>query len=120
MRFGVLFLFCKKEMRVKKIRFPDTTAIGIKPVSSQGSKRLVRRALRYAIDNDCESLTLVHKGNIMKYTEGAFMRWGYQLVKEEYEGRLLDGGPWARLKTPSPIVILSLRIASPIIFCNKF
>ena len=92
--------FLQKEMRVKKIRFPDTTAIGIKPVSSQGSKRLVRRALRYAIDNDCESLTLVHKGNIMKYTEGAFMRWGYQLVKEEYEGRLLDGGPWCTVKNP--------------------
>ena len=92
--------FLQKEMRVKKIRFPDTTAIGIKPVSSQGSKRLVRRALRYAIDNDCESLTLVHKGNIMKYTEGAFMRWGYQLAKEEFGGRLLDGGPWCTVKNP--------------------
>ncbi len=92
--------FLQKEMKVKQIRFPDTTAIGIKPVSSQGSKRLVRRALQYAIANDRESLTLVHKGNIMKYTEGAFMRWGYQLIKEEFDGILLDDGPWCTVKNP--------------------
>ncbi|MDM5147536.1 NADP-dependent isocitrate dehydrogenase [Candidatus Persebacteraceae bacterium Df01] len=92
--------FLRDTMEVEKIRFPDTTAIGIKPVSSQGSKRLIRRAVQYAIDYDRKSVTLVHKGNIMKYTEGAFMRWGYELVKEEFGAQPLDGGPWCVIKNP--------------------
>lgn len=92
--------FLQNEMGVRQIRFPDSTAIGIKPVSIDGSKRLIRRALRYAIDNDRASLTLVHKGNIMKFTEGAFMRWGYELAREEFGARLLDGGPWCVVNNP--------------------
>ena len=92
--------FLREEMGVDGIRFPDTSAIGIKPVSSEGSKRLIRRAMRYAIDYDRESLTLVHKGNIMKYTEGAFMRWGYELAEEEFGAKPLDGGPWRAFKNP--------------------
>ncbi len=92
--------FLRGEMGVDKIRFPQTSAIGIKPVSSEGSKRLIRRALRYVLDYDRESLTLVHKGNIMKYTEGAFMRWGYELAEEEFGAKPLDGGPWRVFKNP--------------------
>lgn len=92
--------FLQQQMGVDKIRFPDSSAIGIKPVSREGSKRLIRRALNYAIDNDHKSLTLVHKGNIMKYTEGAFMRWGYELVRDEYNAEPLDGGPWHVVKNP--------------------
>ena len=92
--------FLQNEMGVYQIRFPDNTAIGIKPVSVDGSKRLIRRALQYVINNDRSSLTLVHKGNIMKYTEGAFMRWGYELAREEFNAELLDGGPWCVLKNP--------------------
>ena len=92
--------FLQKEMGVEQIRFPETTAIGIKPVSTEGSKRLIRGALRYTIENDHASLTLVHKGNIMKYTEGAFMRWGYELAREEFGAKLLDGGPWCVMKNP--------------------
>ncbi|TVQ33052.1 MAG: NADP-dependent isocitrate dehydrogenase [Phycisphaeraceae bacterium] len=83
----------------KKIRFPETAGIGIKPVSREGTERLVRAAIRFAIDNDHESVTLVHKGNIMKYTEGAFCDWGYQLAKKEFGAQPLDGGPWHVLKT---------------------
>ncbi|MGI9338222.1 MAG: NADP-dependent isocitrate dehydrogenase [Gammaproteobacteria bacterium] len=103
-----LITFLREEMGVDGIRFPDTSAIGIKPVSSEGSKRLIRRALRYAIDYDRESLTLVHKGNIMKYTEGAFMRWGYELAEAEFGARPLDGGPWrvfANPKTGRDIIV---------------
>jgi isocitrate dehydrogenase len=85
---------------VSKIRFPETSGIGIKPVSSEGTKRLVRKALQYAIDNDRDSVTLVHKGNIMKFTEGAFKNWGYELVKEEFGGLEIDGGPWCSFKSP--------------------
>ncbi|MEJ2455181.1 MAG: NADP-dependent isocitrate dehydrogenase [Candidatus Thiodiazotropha sp.] len=85
---------------VTKIRFPETSGIGIKPVSSEGTKRLVRKALQYAIDNDRESVTLVHKGNIMKFTEGAFKNWGYELAKEEFGAVELDGGPWCHFKNP--------------------
>jgi isocitrate dehydrogenase len=88
-------------MGATKIRFPQSVGIGIKPVSEQGTKRLVRRAIQYAIDQDLPSVTLVHKGNIMKYTEGAFRDWGYELAMEEFGGELLDGGPWVAVKNPN-------------------
>ncbi|HDR1433916.1 TPA: NADP-dependent isocitrate dehydrogenase [Pasteurella multocida] len=91
--------FLQQEMGVKKIRFTEDCGIGIKPVSKQGTQRLVRAALQYVIDNDRKSLTLVHKGNIMKFTEGAFKEWGYQ-VAQEFSAELLDGGPWMTLKNP--------------------
>lgn len=87
----------QKEMGVKKIRFPQTSSIGIKPVSEEGTKRLVRAAIQYAIDNRRKSVTLVHKGNIMKFTEGGFRDWGYELARKEFGGELLDGGPWVKL-----------------------
>ena len=92
--------FLKEEMGVKKIRFSDHCGIGIKPVSKEGTQRLVREAIRYAIDNDRSSVTLVHKGNIMKFTEGAFKDWGYQLAKEEFGAVEIDGGPWCHFKNP--------------------
>ena len=92
--------FLRTEMGVKKIRFPEQCGIGVKPCSEEGTKRLVRAAFQYVIDNDRDSLTLVHKGNIMKFTEGAFKDWGYQLVKEEFGAELLDGGPWMKAKNP--------------------
>jgi isocitrate dehydrogenase len=95
--------FLQKEMGVKKIRFPETSGIGIKPVSSEGSERLIRAAIQYAIANKRKSVTFVHKGNIMKFTEGAFRDWGYELAKREFGGVELDGGPW--LKLPNGIVI---------------
>jgi len=95
--------FLQREMAVKKIRFPETSGIGIKPISSEGTKRLVRSAIDYAIQFGFTSVTLVHKGNIMKYTEGAFRDWGYELAKEEYGAVEIDGGPWCRL--PGGIVI---------------
>jgi len=87
----------------KKIRFPEASAIGIKPVSIDGSKRLIRKAIQYAIDNNRKSMTITHKGNIMKFTEGGFRDWGYQLAKEEFGAELIDGGPWCKL--PNGIVI---------------
>src|SRR3989338_5139954 len=87
-------------MGVTKIRFPNTSGIGIKPVSREGTQRLVRKAIQFAIDNDKPSVTLVHKGNIMKYTEGAFKEWGYQLARERYGAELIDGGPWCKFKNP--------------------
>ena len=95
--------FLQNEMKVNKIRFPGTSAIGIKPVSVEGSERLIRRAIQYAIDNGRKSVTLVHKGNIMKFTEGGFKDWGYELAKREFGGVEIDGGPW--LKLPNGIVI---------------
>ncbi|MEG0921566.1 MAG: NADP-dependent isocitrate dehydrogenase [Comamonas sp.] len=95
-----LIQFLQKEMGEQKIRFPDTSGIGIKPVSREGSERLVRKAIQYAIDHDKPSVTLVHKGNIMKYTEGAFRDWGYALAQKEFGAELIDGGPWLRLKNP--------------------
>ncbi|MBZ0095333.1 MAG: NADP-dependent isocitrate dehydrogenase [Sulfuricella sp.] len=95
--------FLQNEMGIKKIRFPESSAIGIKPVSIEGSERLVRRAIQYAIDNRRSSVTLVHKGNIMKFTEGGFKKWGYELARREFGAELLDGGPWMRL--PNGIVI---------------
>jgi len=92
--------FLQDEMGVTKIRFPDTSGIGIKPVSEEGTKRLVRKAILYAIDQDRDSVTLVHKGNIMKFTEGAFKNWGYELAREEFGAEEIDGGPWCRLKNP--------------------
>lgn len=92
--------FLTNEMGVDKIRFPDTSGIGIKPISQEGTNRIVRAALQYAIDNDKDSVTLVHKGNIMKFTEGGFRDWGYQLAKEEFGAVELDGGPWCTMKNP--------------------
>ena len=92
--------FLQNEMGIKKIRFPDFCGIGIKPVSEQGTKRLVRAAIQYAIDHHRSSVTLVHKGNIMKFTEGAFKNWGYEVAAQEFGGELIDGGPWMQLKHP--------------------
>jgi isocitrate dehydrogenase len=92
--------FLIKEMGVKKIRFPATSGIGVKPVSREGTERLVRKAIQYAIDNDKPSVTLVHKGNIMKYTEGGFRDWGYALAQREFGAQLIDGGPWCKFKNP--------------------
>ena len=92
--------FLIQEMKVKKIRFPESSAIGIKPVSIEGSERLIRRAFQYAIDNNRKSVTLVHKGNIQKFTEGGFRDWGYALAQREFGGKLLDGGPWCVYKNP--------------------
>jgi isocitrate dehydrogenase len=93
--------FLMNEMGVTKIRFPQNVGIGIKPVSEEGTKRLVRKAIQYAIDQDLPNVTLVHKGNIMKFTEGAFRDWGYELAMEEFAGELLDGGPWVAIKNPN-------------------
>ncbi|RTL29006.1 MAG: NADP-dependent isocitrate dehydrogenase [Burkholderiales bacterium] len=95
-----LINFLQTEFSVKKIRFPETSGIGIKPVSQEGTERLVRKALQYAIDNDKPSVTLVHKGNIMKYTEGGFRDWGYALAQKEFGAELMDGGPWCKFKNP--------------------
>ena len=92
--------FLLGEMGVKKIRFPQTASIGIKPVSLEGTERLVKAAIDYAIDNDRKSVTLVHKGNIQKFTEGAFRDWGYALAKREYGAELIDNGPWCKFKNP--------------------
>ena len=92
--------FLQEQMGVTKIRFPDMCGVGIKPVSRQGTERLVRKAIQYAVDQDRDSVTLVHKGNIMKFTEGAFKDWGYQLAVDEFGGELLDGGPWVSIKNP--------------------
>ena len=95
-----LIKYLQEEMGVQKIRFPQNCGIGIKPVSKEGTERLVRRAIQYAIDNDKDSVTLVHKGNIMKFTEGAFKDFGYELARDEFGAELLDGGPWMTLKNP--------------------
>lgn len=95
-----LIKFLSEEMGVKKIRFPDSSGIGIKPVSREGTERLVRKAIQYAIDNDKPSVTLVHKGNIMKFTEGSFRDWGYALAQREFGAQWVDGGPWCRFKNP--------------------
>ncbi len=93
--------FLQNEMGVDKIRFPNTSGIGIKPISSEGTARIVRSAIQYAIDNDKASVTLVHKGNIMKFTEGGFRDWGYALAKREFGATELDGGPWCSLSNPN-------------------
>ncbi|MDG1551271.1 MAG: NADP-dependent isocitrate dehydrogenase [Candidatus Poseidoniaceae archaeon] len=93
--------FLQEEMGVDKIRFPNTSGIGIKPISQEGTARIVRAALQYAIDSDKPSVTIVHKGNIMKFTEGGFRDWGYQLAKDEFGAVELDGGPWCTMKNPN-------------------
>jgi len=95
-----LIKILQDDFGVKKIRFPDTSGIGIKPVSKEGTERLVRKAIQYAIDNDKSSVTLVHKGNIMKFTEGGFRDWGYNLALTEFGAQLIDGGPWCKFKNP--------------------
>ncbi|MBT9541234.1 NADP-dependent isocitrate dehydrogenase [Thiobacillus sp.] len=95
--------FLQNEMGVSKIRFPESSAIGIKPVSVEGSERLIRKAIQYAIDNNRRSVTLVHKGNIMKFTEGGFKKWGYELAAREFGGRLIGEGPWMEL--PNGVII---------------
>ncbi|WP_304306654.1 NADP-dependent isocitrate dehydrogenase [Pseudacidovorax intermedius] len=95
-----LIRFLVDELGAKTIRFPETSAIGLKPVSIEGTERLVRKAIQYAIDNDKPSVTLVHKGNIMKFTEGGFREWGYALAAREFGGQPIDGGPWLRVKSP--------------------
>ena len=103
--------FLQREMGVTQIRFPESSGIGIKPVSEEGTKRLVRKAIRYAIDNGRASVTLVHKGNIMKYTEGAFRDWGYELAREEFGARPLDGGPWHVLEAGGREIVVKDVIA---------
>lgn len=93
--------FLQEEMGVSKIRFPHTSGIGIKPVSKEGSERLIAKAIQYAIDNDRDSVTLVHKGNIMKFTEGAFKNYGYELAKRDFGATEIDGGPWCSFKNPN-------------------
>ncbi len=106
-----LIEFLQKELGARKIRFPATSGIGIKPVSREGTERLVRKALRYCIDNRRRSLTFVHKGNIMKFTEGAFARWGYALASREFGAEPLDGGPWMKFKAPHGEIVVKDVIA---------
>tara|TARA_B100001248_G_C27385646_1_gene459509 strand:- start:739 stop:1965 length:1227 start_codon:yes stop_codon:yes gene_type:complete len=96
-----LISFLQDELGVDKIRFPNTSGIGIKPISQEGTARIVRAALKYAVDNDKDTVTLVHKGNIMKFTEGGFRDWGYQLAKDEFGATELDGGPWCTFTNPN-------------------
>src|SRR5206468_1256688 len=96
-----LITYLQKEFNVTGIRFPASSGIGIKPVSRQGSHRLIRKAIQYAIDNDRVSVTLVHKGNIMKFTEGAFRNWGYQLAKDEFGAKEIGDGPWLSFPNPN-------------------
>lgn len=96
-----LIKFLQDELGVKKIRFPDTSGIGVKPVSREGTERLVRKAIQYAIDNNKPSVTIVHKGNIMKYTEGGFRDWAYALAQKEFGAQPIDGGPWCKFKNPN-------------------
>ncbi|OHV09941.1 NADP-dependent isocitrate dehydrogenase [Kushneria phosphatilytica] len=95
-----LIRFLREDMAVDNIRFPEQCGIGIKPVSEAGTKRLVRKAITYAIENDRQSVTLVHKGNIMKFTEGAFKNWGYEVAVQEFGAEPLEGGPWQVLRNP--------------------
>ncbi|DAC20893.1 MAG TPA: NADP-dependent isocitrate dehydrogenase, partial [Candidatus Poseidoniales archaeon] len=101
--------FLQNEMGVDKIRFPDSSGIGIKPISVEGTGRIVRAAIKYAIENDKDSVTLVHKGNIMKFTEGGFRDWGYSLAQNEFGAELLDGGPWCTLKNPNTGTTITIK-----------
>lgn len=101
--------FLVNEMGVDKIRFPDTSGIGIKPISKEGTARIVRAAIQYAVDNDKDSVTLVHKGNIMKFTEGGFRDWGYQLAKDEFGATELDGGPWCTFENPNTGTTITIK-----------
>lgn len=103
--------FLIKEMNVTSIRFPQTSGIGIKPVSREGTERLVRKAIQYAIENQRKSVTLVHKGNIMKFTEGAFKKWGYAVAAKEFGAELLDGGPWMKLPAAAGNIVIKDVIA---------
>jgi isocitrate dehydrogenase len=103
--------FLQDEMGVDKIRFPDSSGIGIKPVSREGTQRLVRAAIEFALTHKRRSVTLVHKGNIMKYTEGAFKTWGYEVAREEFGGELVDGGPWTVIKRDGHEVLIKDVIA---------
>jgi isocitrate dehydrogenase len=104
-----LIAFLQEEMGVRKIRFPETSGIGIKPVSREGTERLVRKAIRYAIDNERRSVTFVHKGNIQKYTEGAFRDWGYGLAEREFGAVPLDGGPWMTFPSPTTGAAITVK-----------
>ncbi|WP_020560672.1 NADP-dependent isocitrate dehydrogenase [Thiofilum flexile] len=104
-----LIKFLTEELGVTKIRFPETSGIGIKPVSREGTDRLVRKAIQYAIDNNRDSVTLVHKGNIMKFTEGAFKNWGYELAKREFGAVEIDGGPWSQFKNPKTGTMITVK-----------
>ena len=101
--------FLVNEMGVDKIRFPDTSGIGIKPISKEGTARIVRAAIQYAVDNDKDSVTLVHKGNIMKFTEGGFRDWGYQLAKDEFGATELGGGPWCTFENPNTGTTITIK-----------
>ena len=101
--------FLQNEMGVDKIRFPNTSGIGIKPISSEGTERIVRAAIQYAIDNDRDSVTLVHKGNIMKFTEGGFRDWGYQIAKDDFGAELLDGGQWCMMTNPNTVTKITIK-----------
>ena len=101
--------FLQNEMGTTKIRFPDTSSIGIKPVSKQGTERLVRASIQYAIDNDKDSVTLVHKGNIMKFTEGGFRDWGYQLAQAEFGAKIMGDGPWCEFSNPNTGMIITIK-----------
>lgn len=101
--------FLQNQMGVTKIRFPDTSSIGIKPVSQEGTARLVRAAIQYALDNDKDSVTLVHKGNIMKFTEGGFRDWGYQLAQEEFDAKLIGDGPWCEFTNPNTGTTITVK-----------
>ncbi len=103
--------FLMNNMGVKKIRFPETSAIGVKPVSQEGSQRLIRKAIQYAIDQHGDSVTLVHKGNIMKFTEGGFKSWGYAIAEKEFGAELMDGGPWMKIKHGNREIIIKDVIA---------
>jgi isocitrate dehydrogenase len=103
--------FLEEELGVTSIRFPETSGLGVKPISEEGTKRLVRSAIRYAIANGKDSVTLVHKGNIMKFTEGAFMQWGYELAKEEFGAQDLDGGPWQTIEADGQTITVKDAIA---------
>lgn len=104
-----LIAFLRDELGAKKLRFPETSALGVKPVSREGTERLVRKAIQYAIDNNKPSVTLVHKGNIMKFTEGAFRDWGYALAQQEFGAEPIDGGPWCRLKNPKTGKLITIK-----------
>ena len=101
--------FLQNDMGVDKIRFPETSGIGIKPISQEGTARIVRAALQYAVDNDKDSVTLVHKGNIMKFTEGGFRDWGYELAKKEFGATELDGGPWCTFTNPDTGTVITVK-----------
>jgi len=103
--------FLVEEMGVKKLRFPDTSALGVKPVSREGTERLVRKAIQYAIDHDKPSVTVVHKGNIMKFTEGSFRDWAYALAQREFGAQPIDGGPWCQLKNPKTGKTITIKDA---------